>query len=216
MRDEQKQIYLVGPCRLLNELMAIHIQGQAGIPCTVAGFPERPWSMDYIDGEKCLILCDCQGPCLEELAEIFGFEPGEGPKRTFLAVFNLRPDAELERPALDLGVRGFFYKDDTADILLKGIDAIFEGEFWASRRLLAEYVSLSGKGKFLMPEGRKDLTAREMEILDLLASGATNKMIAEKFCISPHTVKTHLYRIFKKIKVNNRLQAARWACGRLP
>ena len=55
------------------------------------------------------------------------------------------------------------------------------------------------------------LTEREMEILKVLTSGAKNEEIANKLFISPHTVKTHLYTIYRKIQVNNRLQAVIWA-----
>ena len=59
------------------------------------------------------------------------------------------------------------------------------------------------------------LTQREMEILSVLASGAKNEEIATRLFISPHTVRTHLYTIYKKIQVNNRLQAVLWASKNL-
>ena len=59
------------------------------------------------------------------------------------------------------------------------------------------------------------LTSREMEILAMISMGAKNEEIAEKLCISPNTVKTHIYNIFKKIGVPNRLQAALWAAKNL-
>ena len=59
------------------------------------------------------------------------------------------------------------------------------------------------------------LTERQIEILAMIAIGATNDEIADKLCISPHTVKTHLYKIFKKINVPNRVQAALWAAKNL-
>ena len=55
------------------------------------------------------------------------------------------------------------------------------------------------------------LTHREREILKTIATGASNAEIAQALFISVHTVKTHVYNIFKRIKVSSRLQAALWA-----
>lgn len=60
------------------------------------------------------------------------------------------------------------------------------------------------------------LTPREIEILEQIAQGASNREIAEGLFISHHTVKTHLHNIFQKINVNGRLQAALWAARHLP
>ena len=216
MGDEGKCVYLVGPRRMLNESLAFFILSRTGINCLVTGLPAgiRPSGPGGNPG-KGLVLFDCQGSGLEDLPGIFEDDPAGGADGIFLALFNLPFGASLEQSALKLGVRGFFYEDDCVDTLLKGIDAIFKGEFWASRRLLAEYVSHAGMGRMAGYHGEQELTQREMEVLGLLVSGASNRIIAEKFCISPHTVKTHLYRIFKKIKVRNRLQAAQWASGRI-
>ena len=59
------------------------------------------------------------------------------------------------------------------------------------------------------------LTQRQAEILAQVAVGNTNDEIADRLCISPHTVKTHLYNIFRKINVPNRIQAALWAAKNL-
>ena len=56
-----------------------------------------------------------------------------------------------------------------------------------------------------------NLTVREKEILSLIALGHNNKGIADELSISPHTVKTHIYKIYKKINANNRFQAVLWA-----
>ena len=59
------------------------------------------------------------------------------------------------------------------------------------------------------------LSRREMEILGMVAVGGKNMEIAHKLFISPHTVKTHLYNIYKKIHVGDRHQAVLWAAKNL-
>ena len=58
---------------------------------------------------------------------------------------------------------------------------------------------------------QKDLTGRELEVLRLMADGASNSEISEMLHISPHTVKSHVIHIFNKLNVNDRTQAAVWA-----
>jgi LuxR family transcriptional regulator of csgAB operon len=75
---------------------------------------------------------------------------------------------------------------------------------------------LKGGNYDFSPKGHEStLTPREIEIVSMIAAGAANAHIADKLCISSHTVKTHIYNIFKKINVPNRLQAALWAAKNL-
>jgi DNA-binding NarL/FixJ family response regulator len=55
------------------------------------------------------------------------------------------------------------------------------------------------------------LTEREREVLSLMASGATNKEIAQRLYLSPHTVKEHTSSLYRKLKVRNRAEAVRRA-----
>lgn len=113
------------------------------------------------------------------------------------------------------------------DIPLEALKAL-KGDK-AKVALKGEVVRISGRGtalafgkdckfEYVSQEEGQDLsglTRREMEILDLIADGYSNQQIADALFISPHTVKTHLHNIFKKINVKRRLQAALWAAQNL-
>jgi LuxR family transcriptional regulator of csgAB operon len=94
---------------------------------------------------------------------------------------------------------------------VKGITAIFEGEFWLSRKLIASYLERTRSKPRKVTASAHVLTRREKQILRLTATGATNTEIAEQLNVSMHTVKTHIYNLFKKINVSNRIQAVNWA-----
>ena len=113
------------------------------------------------------------------------------------------------------GVRGIFYNSDPLPNLAKGVPAILNGELWYSRKDLMKCLLDSNDDNEFALERRGLLTSREKEILILIASGISNIQIADKLNISRNTVKTHLYNIYNKIKVPNRLQAALWAAKHL-
>jgi ATP/maltotriose-dependent transcriptional regulator MalT len=105
-------------------------------------------------------------------------------------------------------------------MFLKGIQSILHGELWVSRELLSECVMGDMKpnpttGMRLNRDTDQVLSRRETEILGMVSIGAKNEEIANELCISPHTVKTHLYNIYKKIHVADRLQAVLWAAKNL-
>jgi DNA-binding NarL/FixJ family response regulator len=115
--------------------------------------------------------------------------------------------------AVRAGARGYISKNATLADLTKAIDGVHRGDVWVPAEVLADV--LWGNGHATAPSGRSGeaerLTAREREILGLLASGGTNRHIAEALFISEKTVKTHLRNIFRKLKVTRRLQAVLYA-----
>ncbi len=133
-------------------------------------------------------------------------------KKIISAVFNLENKKDLIKDFLMSGSRGAFFDDDSMDLISKGIKSILQGELWFSRKILAECLfennNLSLKTIHFHDQR---LTNREREILGHIVDGQNNLEIAESLGVSVNTVKTHIYRIFQKLKVSSRLQASLWA-----
>lgn len=132
-----------------------------------------------------------------------------GNVRTML-IIDKAPTDEYLISNIKAGVRGHIKTTDPAAVMAKAVRAVHSGEIWAERRLLEKALSKP----LILPEtllthvpGVQPLTNREREMLSMLLQGATNKEIAEKSSISERTVKTHLYRIYKKLKVKSRTKA---------
>jgi LuxR family transcriptional regulator, positive regulator of biofilm formation len=128
-----------------------------------------------------------------------------------VALFNMTNGHSVERKAFMKGVSGFFYRQDSLQVILKGLDALLHGEAWIPHRLLTEIALRRRPAGLSFDAHDRGLTKRELDVLVLIGTGASNEEIGEKLCISPHTVKTHIYNLFKKLQVPNRLQAALWA-----
>jgi DNA-binding NarL/FixJ family response regulator len=107
--------------------------------------------------------------------------------------------------AIQAGVSGYLLKDASADALLDAARQAIEGRAVIHPQLtktFIEEVQHADEAPTTTP-----LSKREREILQLVANGATTKEVARDLGISPHTVKTHLERIFEKLGANDRAQA---------
>jgi two-component system response regulator DesR len=94
------------------------------------------------------------------------------------------------------GASGFVSKDSPADDVAKAVLAVGRGQtVFAARR----------------EQPVTGLSDREREVLALLASGRTNKEIADQLFLSPHTVKEHTSAVYRKLRVRNRAEAVRRA-----
>jgi LuxR family transcriptional regulator of csgAB operon len=159
---------------------------------------------------KRLLLVDFSVIAEETLAS-FLERSTEQRKHLFVAVFNVKRDAPHDHILDWPEIRGIFYDDTTQEQLVKGVKAILRGEFWFGRDLVNRYLHRHRTGKKrLVGATQAPLTTKELEILNYVVTGHSNKEIANRLSISDRTVKTHVYNIFKKIQVKNRVQAANW------
>lgn len=209
-------IYIVGPHKFQNELMAFFLERSTHAKCLEgAALSDLSASEEGDFHPPRLILWDCLDKELDDcLSDLDACKKSLSDAHS--ALFNLRRGVGIEPVALDRGVRGFFYVEDGITQLPKGVRVIFDGELWVSREITTQYIL--EKKETLSSAARMDssiLSRREIQILSMVAGGATNEEIAKKLYISPNTVKTHIYNIFKKISVPNRLQAALWAVKNL-
>jgi DNA-binding NarL/FixJ family response regulator len=115
--------------------------------------------------------------------------------------------------ALSAGASGYLVKDIEPEVLVAGVRSVVKGGAPLSPSVAAQLLRQGGAQ--LAPTAAS-LTPRESEILRLIAEGHTNKQIARQLGISEKTVKTHCSRLFQRIGVIDRTQAAVWATRNLP
>jgi DNA-binding NarL/FixJ family response regulator len=209
--------YIIGPRRLQNELIATCLEKETGNPCILVDTINRiPTDNPKTNLKPRLLFWDCHEKDSKKLlAELRTYNKKKKKVSNQIVFFNVSSNLEFNKRFILKGIHGFFYEHDSLDIFLKGIQAVLDGKLWLSRDMMTKCIfENSGSDTSSKSIGGK-LTERQTEILALIAVGATNEEISDKLCISPHTVKNHLYNIFKKIDVPNRVQAALWAAGNL-
>lgn len=203
-----KKVTLLGANSLPNTLLAEFL-GKHGYAVQIHQTPEA--AIQGFSEATNLILVDQNTANTEELVTYSLDTPLGKSNKLTIAVFNVEGENKLRQLARFPLVNGVFTHDCPQDMLLKGIAALLDGEIWLPRHILEEHLV---KHRVLPPSGgngKANLTDRENEILGLLATGARNTDIADVLNLSPHTVKTHIYNIFKKINASNRMQAVNWA-----
>ncbi|RJL23571.1 response regulator [Bailinhaonella thermotolerans] len=155
-----------------------------------------------------VVVMDIRMPIMDGLtatAEIMmGLEP---PKVLVLTTFD---EDEYVYEALAAGASGFMLKDASAGELIHAVKVVAAGDALLApsitRRLISDFARRRPVRS--MVGGRLDsLTAREQEVLSLIARGLSNTEIAEELVVAEQTVKTHIGRIFTKLGLRDRAQA---------
>jgi DNA-binding NarL/FixJ family response regulator len=182
-----------GLARLLESTDGIDVVGTAadgaeGVAAAIALHPD-------------VVLMDLAMPNVDGVAATRRIS-SEAPDARVVVLTSFSDNARIH-DALDAGARGYLLKDAEAAEVVRAIRAAARGEAplhpLAARELLDRH------------RAGPQLTDRESEILALVAQGLPNKLIARRLAISERTVKGHLTRVFERIGVTDRTQAALWA-----
>jgi DNA-binding NarL/FixJ family response regulator len=201
---DDHEIVRRGLLAFLNSEPDIEVLGQAG------GGAEALELLASMESEGPLpdvIVMDLQ------MAPIDGIESTRRIRALYddIEVVALTSFAEEERvhAALEAGASGYLLKDSDADDVAVAVRAAHRGELKLDPVIAQRLMSSLRGGTGDDPTA--ELTARELEVLRLVAAGKPNKQIASELAISERTARTHVSRILRKLRLSSRTQAALWA-----
>ena len=162
-----------------------------------------------------VVLMDVRMPNLDGIAAARRILAGDtATKVLMLTTFDMD---EYVYEALRAGASGFLLKDVPPERLVAGIRAVASGEALfapsVTRRLIEAFVRRQPARP--LPRAVEELTAREREVLELMARGLSNAEIAETLVVSETTVKTNVARVLDKLELRDRVKAVVFAyeCG---
>jgi two-component system response regulator NreC len=151
------------------------------------------------------------------LPDMTGIEATRKIKETHpniaVVALTIHEDEEYFFKMLEAGANGYVPKKAAPEELLTAIRAAYVGEVYLypslAKLLVKDFLGQQSASKVTLPEN--DLTAREQEVLALLAEGASNNEIAERLTISPKTVARHRENIMTKLNLHSRTELVKYA-----
>jgi len=152
-----------------------------------------------------VIIVDISMPKLNGLEAVRQIKKeGIGSKVIFLT---MHPDIAYAASALDAGASGYVLKHSAQSELLRAVEKVLRG-----KRFVTEKIAEKLDG---VPDTRRDpirkLTARQREVLQLLAEGKSAKEVADILCISPRTVEFHKYRIMEELGLSSSAELVQYS-----
>ena len=195
------------PVRIRILIVEDHLIARAGVGAIVNAQPDMVVVAEAVNGEQAVTMYREHSPDVT-LMDMWmpvmnGFEAlaairSEFPDSRVVALSTYGGDEDIRR-ALIAGAQSYLTKDVLHDELLGAIRAVHAG-----KRYLPAQIEAAIKSQLPHP----DLSARELEVLQLIAPGFSNKQIAHELRIAEDTVKNHVKSILKKLAADDRTQAA--------
>jgi DNA-binding NarL/FixJ family response regulator len=195
-----------------------HQLAREGLQRMLAGEPDLAVVGEAATGQEALALCarlrpdlvlmDVRMPDLDGLAATRALR-GERPD-TGVIILTIHDDPDHLLKALNAGAAGYLLKDSTKEQVVDAVRQVLRGAYLLNPDVMTRLVQRLASQEAAPPAGApaEQLTAREREVLRLLAEGLTNREIARRLRVSLGTVKVHVGHIIAKLGVVDRTQAA--------
>jgi len=149
-----------------------------------------------------LLILDLNMPGKNGLEVLKEIKAAKLPTRVVLLVAQIQDEELLEATRLDVG--GVVLKELAPRLLVQCLRKVYAGERWIERTSAARAFEKLLRREANVRDLARLLTAREIEIVKMVARGLRNRVIAEELSVSEGTVKTHLHSVFEKLGVRSR------------
>ena len=195
-----------------------HAVVRTGISAWIASEPDLFLSGEAADGEEAVakavelqpdvILMDLIMPKKDGIEAIQDIIRGNPEARILVITSFSEKDKAIQ--AIKAGAMGFMMKDTSPESMLQAIREVHQGNPWLSAEITRMLIHEDIRTREAISPVEK-LTAREMDVLQLIAQGLSDKDIAQQLSVSKATVRYHVTNILTKLHLDNRTQAALYA-----
>lgn len=156
-----------------------------------------------------VLVLDIHMPRKDGLAVLRDLQQDKLPTKVVLLAAVLEEDEVLE--AMRLGVRGMVLKELAPQMVVQCVRKVHAGEQWLEKHAVSRVMDSLLRREAGEREAANVLTPREIEMVGMVARGLRNKEMSKRLAISEGTVKIHLHHIYRKLKVENRVELILYA-----
>jgi DNA-binding NarL/FixJ family response regulator len=202
--DRPLRVVLVDDQPLVRAGIAFILSTEVGIEVVSEAGNGELALVAIADHEPDVVLMDVRMPVMDGLEAARRVRAIGGPPVLVLTTFD---DDEVLWGAVEAGAAGFVLKDAPAEDIIRAIRTVATGASWIDPRVMPRLLAALRSSRPTSGASLGPLSERELEVLTLVARGASNQEIAEALYVSERTVKGHIGSIFTKLGARDRAAA---------